>query len=143
MSHYRKIDVRIWNDRKFNNLTIEGKMAFIFILTHPNLTSVGAMRGTIEGLSAELKVFPEAFQEVLEEGMAEADPKANLIHAKNFLKYNKPESPNVVKAWGKAFDMLPECKIKTDIFEAIKGSIKDYGKAFQKAFKEAFPQDLP
>jgi hypothetical protein len=141
MSHYRKIDVRIWNDEKFNRLTIQAKMAFFFVLTHPNMTSVGAMRGTIEGLSSELEVIPEAFAEVLEEGLVLAYPESKIIVAKNFLKYNKPESPNVIRAWGKAFEMLPECNAKKELFLKVKGLVQGYGEGFKKAFSETFAEE--
>ena len=107
------------------------------------MTSLGAMRATVEGISSEIDVPVEALTEVLSKGMLKADPVAKLIYAPNFLKYNKPESPNVVRAWGKAYDMLPECKYKTEIYNAIKCVIKQYGKGYAKAFSEAFPKDIP
>ena len=143
VSHYRKIDVRIWNDEKFNSLPNESKLAFIFVLTHPNMTSLGAMRGTVEGLAAELEALPEAFAEALSKGLFKVDPKAKIIHVPNFIKYNKPESPNVVKAWGKAFELLPEGCVKNKIYQSVKDSIKGYDKGYAKAFSEAFPKDLP
>ena len=67
MAIYRKIDTRIWNDAKFNALSPNGKLAFLFILTNPNMTALGAMRATVEGLSAELRIPAEAFLEVFGE----------------------------------------------------------------------------
>jgi len=67
MAHYRKVDVRIWNDAKFNSLSHLGKLAFLLLITHPNMTMLGAMRATPEGLSAELKSTPEAFREAFGE----------------------------------------------------------------------------
>lgn len=142
MTHYRKIETRIWNDEKFSSLSNDAKLAFIFTLTHPNMTSLGAMRGTIEGLAAELDVFVEAFQEVFAKGMLRTDPKAKLIHAPNFLKYNRPESPNVVIAWGKAYDMIPECDTKTNIYQCVKDLLKDFGKGYQDAFMKGFGKDV-
>jgi hypothetical protein len=144
MSHYRKIDVRIWNDEKFNDMDNEEKLAFIFVLTHPNMTSIGAMRGTVEGLAAEIKALPEAFHKAFDKGMLKVCKKSSLIVATNFMKYNQPESPNVVKAWAKAFSMLPECELKNEIYakiyQTVKGLGKDSKKAFLKAFDEAFPE---
>jgi len=54
MSTWRKIDTKIWNDRKFMALSGDAKLAFFFILTHPAMTSLGGMRGTLEGLASEL-----------------------------------------------------------------------------------------
>jgi hypothetical protein len=60
---YRKIDPRIWNDAKFRELSDKGKLVFLFVLTHPCMTALGAMRGTMAGLAAELGWPAEAFQE--------------------------------------------------------------------------------
>jgi len=141
MAHYRKIEVKIWYDEKFLSLSNDGKLAFLYLLTHPLMTSLGAMRGTISGLSAELKVFPEAFQEAFDKGLFKVDEKANFIVLTNFLKYNKPENPNVVIAWGKGFDMLPECELKSVLYKRVKDSVKDYGEAFAKAFARAFGKE--
>ena len=103
MSVYRKIYTKIWNDEKFRSFSDGGKLVFFFLLTHPGMTSIGAMRGTIPGLAAELgwttEAFREAFQEAYAKGIVEHDERASFIGLPNFLKYNKPESPNVVKAW--------------------------------------------
>ena len=135
---FRKIDVRIWNDEKFHALSPHGKLAFIYLLTHPQMTSLGAMRSTIEGLALELEVLPEAFREVFREGLAIAFPKANCIYVKNFVRYQTPESPNVVKAWAKSFDLIPECELKTLAFQDAKDLTEGMSEAFRKAFREAF-----
>ena len=140
MSRYRKIDQRIWNDEKFRSLGDAAKLLFFALLTHPSMTMLGAMRGTIAGLAEELdwttEVFREAFVEVLREGMAEHDAKAHLIALPNFLKYNRPESPNVVKSWGSALDLLPECALR----ERVVARCKDFAEGMTEAFREALPQ---
>lgn len=143
LSHYRKIDTQIWNDKKVIELSNDAKLAFVFTLTHPNMTSLGAMRATIEGIASEINVSVEALMEVLNKDMLKADQTAKLIYAPNFIKYNKPESPNVVRAWGKAYDMLPECQYKIEIYRTIKCVINQYGKGYMKAFMEVFPKDIP
>ena len=136
MSKYRKVDVKIWNDAKFVALSERGKLVFLFLMTHPNLTIVGAMRATAPGLAAEigipLEAFREAFREALSKGMAKVDKSAALIWLPNFLKYNKPESPNVVKAWPDAFDMLPECELKSQVFQHVKGFAEGMTEGFRK-----------
>ena len=73
MGRYRKIDPRIWNDEKFRSLSDRGKLAFFFVLTHPHMTPIGAMRASIPGMAAEIgwpeKAFREAFREALSKGM--------------------------------------------------------------------------
>ncbi|CVI58819.1 hypothetical protein CFBP4996_19630 [Agrobacterium leguminum] len=148
MSHYRKIDVHVWNDARFMSLTLHGQLAWFMLLTHPMMTSLGAIRATPDGLAAELsrgdegyrEAFREALQDVIDKGMADYDPKANLLALPNFLKYNKPESPNVVKAWAKSAGMLPECDLKTLIIQRSIAYAESLGKGFKTAVHEAFPK---
>src|SRR3990167_9305012 len=121
MGHYRKIDSRMWNDEKFLDLSYEAQNAFIYLLTHPSMTSLGAMRATIDGLGAERhrppEAFRKAFEEVVEKGMVQYDDKVCFMCLPNFLNYNGPETTNVVIAWKKCFDLIPECELKVALLE--------------------------
>lgn len=147
MAHYRKIDTRIWNDRKFLALSDRGKLAFMFLLTHPHLTAIGAMRATAPGMAHELgwteKAFREAFGEVLAKGMAKHDESACFVWVPNFLKYNRPESPNVVKSWSSWFDLLPECSLKSQLQQQVKAFAEGLSEGFRKALGEAFAKGMP
>ena len=147
MARYRKIDPRIWNDEKFRTMSHEGQRLFLFVLTHPALTMIGAMRATQSGLSEELgldaKAFREAFGEALSKGMLKYDEKAFLLWLPNFLKYNAPESPNVVKSWGSALDLLPECDLRKEVLSSAKAFISTMSKAFTEALPKAFDEALP
>lgn len=151
MAKYRKVETRIWNDEKFNSLSAYGKLSFLFILTHPHMTPLGAMRGTMEGLCSELNEVPlESFQEVFSKSFVKYSPKDCFIILPNFLKYNSPESPNVVKSWVGSWENLPECELKVELLLCLKdyveglgkglgkGSVKDSNERFKKAFNEAF-----
>lgn len=141
MSHYRKVDVRIWNDAKFQSLSDIAKLCFFQLLTHPNMTALGAMRATPEGLSSDLKDFregfPEAFREVLSKGMADYDEDARLIALPNFVKYNPPNSPNVVKAWVGALEYIPESHLKTVVVQRAVAFTEGMSKGFRKAIPQA------
>ncbi len=147
MARYRKIDPRIWNDAKFRALSDQGKLAFLFLLTHPHMTSLGAMRATPGGLAEELGWSPEAFREAFREafakGMAEHDEEARMIALPNFIRYNPPESPNVIKAWLGALDLLPECSLKTRVIARAKAFAEGLGEAFREALPEAFAKGMP
>ena len=144
---YRKIDPRIWNDSKFASLSHEAQRLFLFVLTHPSMTMLGAMRATRSGMAEELgltpKAFAEAFGEALSKGLLMYDERGFLVFAKNFLKYNQPESPNVVKAWAEALDLLPECPLKNEVILTAKSFVFNRSKAFQEALPEAFLEALP
>jgi hypothetical protein len=75
MARYRKVSVQIWNDALFRTFTDDGKLAFLFVLTHPQMTSLGAMRATVAGLAAELGWKPQR----LREAFAKAYLKTMLI----------------------------------------------------------------
>lgn len=145
MAHYRKIDSRIQNDAKFCALSMEGQLAFFLLLTHPHMTAVGAMRATPEGLAAEYKwlpgVFAKAFAEVLDKGMVKYSPDGCLIVVPNLIKYNRPESPNVVKKWVTIWNDLPECNLKKEHIAFCFKVLGQMGKAFLIPFVEAFGEE--
>jgi len=142
MGRYRRVDTRIWNDEKFAALSDRGKLAFLFLLTHPHMTSLGAMRATLPGLAAELgwdtHTFSDAFAELVEGGMVRYYHQASLVWLPNFLRYNLPENPNVVKSWGKVLDLIPECAGKRELLATVRATIETLGQAFAKALPEPF-----
>lgn len=146
-TRYRKVSSAFWNDAGVLRLSDRGKLAFLFVLTHPNMTSLGMMRATMSGLAEELgwevKAFREAFGEAFREGMVEASTEAPLIALPNFLKHNKPESPNVVKSWERILPELPECELKTQQMQRVKGFVEALPKAFREALPEAFGKPYP
>src|SRR5262245_45397768 len=120
MALFRKIDPRIWNDGKFRSLSDDSRLVFLFILTHPGLTALGAMRATVPGLAAEIGWQPRRLRAALvalsERGMIEIDEAAAFVCAPNFLRYNEPNGPNsVIKAWPSALNLIPECGGKADL----------------------------
>lgn len=146
MAKYRKVDPRIWNDSKFMELSDSGKLVLFFVLTHPNMTAVGAMRHTVPGMAAELgwtaEAFREAFMEACSKGIVKHDERASFIWLPNFIKYNQPENPNVVKAWRTALDLLPECAMLEELIQHVKAFLKGLAIGFQKAFDKTYRKSM-
>lgn len=144
---YRKISPQIWNDSKVRELSDRGKLILLFLLTHPLMTPLGAIRANCPGLACELgwstRIFRKAFKEILDLGIAKEDAKATLIWFPNFLKYNMPESPNVVTSWLGALEDLPECALTNSIVSNALKLISTLGEGFRKAFREAFLVGYP
>lgn len=140
MSKYRKIESRLWNDAKFVALSDDGKLVFLLILSHPNMTAVGAMKGSAATLSEDLgwtvQRSEKGLAEVLRKGLVERDQKARLIVLPNFFKYNHPDNPNVLKAWVGSLDQLPECNLKAKVIQRLETLSKGFSEAFQKAFRD-------
>jgi hypothetical protein len=86
--------------------------------------------------------FREAFDEAFRKGLVEQDDRACLVSLPNFLKYNRPESPNVVRAWVAALDMLPECNIKARVIARAHSCTESMTEGFAKAFREVFGEGL-
>jgi len=172
MARYRKIDPRIWCDAKFRSMSPAGQYVFLYLLTHPALTMIGAMRATVEGLAAELgwplilpqskglpkglpkglgegfpKGFAEAFGEGIERGMVWHSPEAAFLALPAFIKYNPPDNPNVVRGWRAIVDLLPECELRNQYFQRIRAHIETLPKGFAeglpKGFGEGFQEPLP
>ncbi len=93
-----------------------------------------------EELGWELEAFDKAFREAFQEGMVKADFKTRVVWVPKALKYNKPESPNVIRSWASEWDLIPECDLKRDAYEYIRAFIVTMGEAFLKAFEEAFAE---
>ncbi|WP_290925030.1 hypothetical protein [Halodesulfovibrio sp.] len=142
---YRKISVCIWNDAKFMALSNDAKLIVFFMLTHPDLTQLGALRANVPGLACELgmelEAFTKGFEEVLNQGIVKHDGKL-LFWFPNFLRYNLPESPNVVTNWQKGYDGLPESPLKDELLIGAKALVDGLSKAFQEAFTKAFAETL-
>lgn len=146
MARYRKVSVQIWNDALFRTFTDDGKLAFLFVLTHPQMTSLGAMRATVAGLAAEIGWKPqrlrEAFAKAFERHRLVLDEESNCLWMPRFMRHNLPESPNVVRSWASSFEAIPECAMKADILEAAADAAKDMPEGFRKAF-ESLRKGLP
>ena len=156
MSRYRKISIRIWNDEAFRKLSRpqpNGQSLFHFCLFGPFTTIIPGVFSAGEGAMAErlgwpLKAFREAFREVFGEDpkggrtkpLVKADWKAHLVYVPNAIKYNIPESPNVIKSWADTWDELPECQLKVEAYQHLKAFLQAYSKAFAEAFLKACPE---
>jgi hypothetical protein len=142
MARYSKIERCILNDQKFNSLCDDAKLVFLILLIHPHLTAIGAMRATLPGLASELgwsiERLRKAFAEASKKDMVRHDEKACLIWLPNYLKHNRPESPNVVKSWEQSLDYLPECHLKNELIHHVKTFVNELSAAFQEALPEIF-----
>lgn len=142
MGHYRKIETKIWHDERFCALSDRGQLTFLFLLTHPHLTALGAMRATIVGLAAEKrwseKDFRKALKEVVDKGLVKVDERSCFVWMPKFLRHNAPESPNVVKSWVKALDLIPECPLKAELIDSMFKASESLSEGFRKAFESAF-----
>lgn len=143
---YRKVHCTIWNEERFARVSNNAKLAYFYILTHPNMTALGAMRGTASGIAAELGIPTSAVNELLNCHIVQYDPSSACLYIPDFIGWQTPESTNVVKAWAKSFDLIPDGIFKRQVVLEAHAFIKTlsmpFQVAFEKALKEAFPHGL-
>ena len=142
MARYRKIDVRIWNDRKFRELDDKAKLAFFLVLTHPDTNQLGMLRSRSVALAMELGWHPDAMSDAIltlcQMGMLMVDDKAGFIFIPNFLKYNPPNGPNAIKGWAGLLDQMPEC----DLLDHAVFSLKPFVDGLSEGLRNAIPNDI-
>lgn len=142
MARYRKIDTRIWNDRKFRELDDKSKLAFFLVLTHPDTNQLGMLRSRSVALAMELGWHPDVMSDAIltlcRMDMLMVDDKAGFIFIPNFLKYNPPNGPNAVKGWAGLIDLMPECDLLGRALVYLKPTI--FG--LSEGVRSAIPDDV-
>lgn len=146
MSRYRKIEVKMWGDEKFRELSPlppSGQSLWLFLLTGPHTGIIpGLFRAGRAGMAEELgwdqEDFDKAFEEAFRLGMVKADWKARVVWVPNGIRYNRPESPNVVTGWGKEFDLIPDCVLKNEAILALATEVYNLDSEGKTGFRDAF-----
>lgn len=143
---YRKVHCTIWNEERFASMSNNAKLAYFYILTHPNMTALGAMRGTASGIATELGMSNSPVNELLSKNLVHYDQFSSCLYVPEFIEWQAPESTNVVKAWAKSFDLIPDGIFKRqvviDAHAYISTLSRPFQLAFEKALIEAFPKGL-
>ena len=110
------------------------------------------MRGTLDGLAAELRWSRRrirlALEPAIRAGMVEANEAVAYIGLPNFLRYNEPENPNVVKgAWVEALSQIPACPERRALIRRCRKYLSERSEKFRaelpQAIWEAFSEGLP
>jgi len=146
---YKTVDVRLWGDSKFRSLSGSKPSAqglFIYFLINPYQQAFPGLYKVSEtvlmddlGWGGSLSGgFRKAFREVLAKGLARYDFDARVLFVQNAIRYNLPQSPNVIRSWVRNFDEIPECKLKVIAYHTVKKELESLSEGFRKAFREAF-----
>ncbi len=128
MGRYRRVEVMIWNDERFRLLSDDAKLTFLFILTHPAMTSTGLMRHTIAGLAEELQWERQRFSVAVKsipKSMLQIDSQSSCFLLPNFLKHNPPSNPKMIQGWSVAIDGIPECALRQKAARLMLDALKD------------------
>ena len=144
MALYRKVSIKMWGDAKFRALSQDAKFLWLYLLTGPDTTSlpglvVGGVAHFSEAIGWKEDFFLAKFGEISDRGMAFSDWSARLIWIPNAIRYNSPQSPNVVRNWASHWSQIPECELKSIARSRLYEHMKTKrSKAFREAFREGF-----
>lgn len=144
---YRKVASRMWADERFLQLSrpqANAQTLWVYLMTGPHTTAIPGLFTAGEARLSEelgwsLREFRRCFQEIVSLGMAQADWQRRVVWLPKAVRYNEPESPNVVKAWRSALDEIPECPLKYVAAQAIKDFVQGLAEGFRKALGEGWP----
>ena len=117
---YQKIDVKIWRDEKFINLSEDAKSLFLYILTSPHSNSLGLYvlpKGyIIEDMKWSPKRLDKPLMELLDKQLIQYDEAVRMVFIKNQLKHRPLVNPRQVIGAANILKALP----KTPLFAGLK-----------------------
>lgn len=140
MAKYRPVDLRLWSDRKFLSLSDDGRMLWLYYLTSPATNSipgviVGGQAALSEQLGWSVARLQKGVGELLTKGLSvRFDGRVTWLP--NALRYQKISGPNAVIGMSKVWDDVPECELKSEIWEALKIACKSWSRIFADLFPE-------
>lgn len=138
---YRKFYSSLWTDFSFAQLENDSKLAWIYIFTHPNMTALGAMRGSMSGIAEEIKVKTKNVDAVRNANLIHYCPTTSTIYIPRFIEHQEPQSPNCVTSWGKSLPYIPDGPLKTQCVAEAMTYVESMSEAFRKAFAKALRKD--
>lgn len=150
MSLYRKIEVSMYGDGDFQALSPtqpSGQSLWIYLLTGPHTGPIPGLfvsgpAAMAEALKWPQRAYNKCLAEIIEKGMIQIDLDSRLFWIPNAIKYNKPESPNVILHWSNAFILLPECLLRDMAIDSMRAVIEGMGQPFLLAFDKVFSKAI-
>ena len=136
---YQNIHSQIWIDEKFIELSSDGKMLFLYVMTSPHSNTIGIyvlpkMYMACD-LGWDLKRLSKPFRELLDKQMVLYDERVNLLCVKNHVKYNPIENENQSKSASKILDELPKSHLFQILLEQLN---KQYHEPLRKRLAERY-----
>jgi hypothetical protein len=140
---YQRIFTSIWQDEKVLQLSEDGRVLFLYILTSPHSNSLGLyvlLKQYILGdLGWDNKRLDKPFAELISQGLIDYDEKNRLILVENHLKHNPIANLNQVKANVKLTLRMP----KSHLYSKVIAKLDLHDKPFLKPLLERLKVLLP
>lgn len=137
---YTKIDALMWSDCKYRELTDDGKLLFVYVLTCNHRNMLGLYYLPIPygayDLNWDIKRFTKGLEELLQKGLINYNPNTNIILIPNFLKYNPLENQNQVKGAIKAISSIPTIGLNSELLTTLETLDKPFIEPLIKLLEE-------
>lgn len=137
-SRYIRIATKFWQDEKVRELSDDGKLLYLYVLTSPHSNMAGYYVLPKPYVAYDLNWLPErldkAFRELFRKGLIKYCERSAVILIPNFLKYNPMQNKNQAKGAARRVAELPENTLTRD-FETV---LKRFAKPFVEPFAEGF-----
>lgn len=147
MSFQRPLDIRIYGDSKFNNLSgpqPNAQSLWLHLLTGRHTTQVAGYWAY--GVGYLVDVFGwqpgdivSCFKEIEGQGMATADWVAGAVWVPGVVRYWKPGASNI-GGWREAFDLVPESPLSDRWLKGCLAWCACAGADRYEAFLATFPE---
>jgi hypothetical protein len=152
---YAKVSIEMWGDKKFCELSPlppSGQSLWMYLLTGEFRTSIPGLNLKVgigalsDRLHWKVNHVEKHWAEIESKGMAIADWRHGVVWLPKGIEHNEPESPNVIRGWGKV--VLPQSEVITEAIASLEAYIaqrlsRPYAKAFHEAFREVFRDPSP
>lgn len=112
MRDYGKVHTTFWSSTSMRELTEDGRMLALYLLTCPHGTITGVFRlpdgYACEDLQWDAERVRKGFDELLRNGFANRCETTKWVWVTKHLEWNSPENPNQRKSAAKVASQVPE-----------------------------------
>lgn len=137
MRDYGRVYSSFWQSPDCRTLTEDARTLALYLLTCPHATLIGCYRlpdaYAADDLQWSSERVREGFAKLSESGFVVRDDATQWVLVAKYLKWNQFENPNVARAAVKAFDQVPEGRVKWLIAKAL----CEFAQHLPAEFKEA------
>lgn len=113
---FRQIYSYTWSDSWFQELELDEKLLFLYLITNGHSSLSGIYEITVRIMSFESGISPIRCTEILQQfeadGKALYDVDENVLWLVNMRKYQCTGSPQVIKRAEEDITLIPNCRVK-------------------------------
>jgi hypothetical protein len=133
------VSITIWDDLRFQSLTDDAKLLWLFFLTSSPCPIPGVMIASELVVAEQIGWRPErvryAFAELVSKGINVAW-EGRVLWCRNGFRHQPVAGPNPMKSMATAFLNIPDVSFKHALWVALREATKGWSSAFRDLFPE-------